>query len=533
MSCLSDSAWVGGVEFVEGFAPSHGALSFDEAYGLVGALAGFVPPGGALAGPFVLDVDDRQPQQLDDGVVGGEVAAGLGDLAQLVVQRLDAVGGVQQLAHARAERQERGEALPGVFPDPGGLGVFASMSDSVFAGMDCVSAGSQAHSVLHDLNVFSRTDGCGCVVSATGVGCLHDSGGQLMDTSSWIALVSALIAALAALVSGRSLRLQRGQAATSVRQEFDDLVRQLWLALGKSFGEAANSRPGVSEASRAADSAVGEIQTMALRADEILHPDTKDDRELRWHRRLWHIWRSPDERPHPSWFDAGVLATSFAEVWDLERARTYWDLAVRLASGPDTKEAAMAQVLTLRELGAFYYIDSTDSGLRKARDAFNKAVNILQPEAHGTDRAYYQNATTLFMQAQLEDSLDNTELASQCICKAWELGANIKVFWRRQQARYDIASFVATLQSDTSDPTRTGRYDDLPESILLEAQKLRIQQQAPVMPWLEQSGAAQQPAFIPPPPMFVPPPPPGSVHGAEARHFSEPSTPPETRSKFD
>lgn len=352
-----------------------------------------------------------------------------------------------------------------------------------------------------------------------------------MDTSSWIALASAGIAALAFLVSGRALRLQRRQEATSIRQEFDDLVHQLWLALGKSFGAAANSGLGASEISRAVDSAGGEIQTMALRADEILYPDTKDDRELRWHRRLWHIWRPPDERPHPSWFDAGVLATSFAEVWDLERARTYWDLAVRLAAGPDVKEAAIAQVLTLRELGAFYYIDSTDSGLRTARDAFNKAVNILQPEVHGTDRAYYQNAVTLFIQAQLEDSLDNTELASHCICKAWELGANIKVFWRRQQAKYDIASFVASVKSDISDPTRTGRYDSLPMDILREADKLRIQQQASAMPWQAQFSVAQQPAFIPPPPLFVPPPPPpGSVPDVGAQDSSETSPPPEARS---
>ncbi|MGD0609481.1 MAG: hypothetical protein ABSA53_38650 [Streptosporangiaceae bacterium] len=357
-----------------------------------------------------------------------------------------------------------------------------------------------------------------------------------MDTSSWIALVSAVVAALAAVVSSRSLRLQHRQAATSIRQEFDDLVRQLWLALGKSFGDAESSRLSASEASRAADSAGGEIQTMALRADEILHPDPGEGRKLRRHRRFWHIWRASDERPHPSWFDAGVLATSFAEVWDLERARTYWDLAVKLAAGPDAREAAMAQVLTLRELGAFYYIDSTDSGLTRARDAFNKAVNILQPEVHGSDRAYYQNAATLFMQAQLEDGLDNTELASRCICKAWELNANIKIFWRRQQAKYYIASFVASVKSDTSDPTRAGRYDNLPEDILLEADKLLIQQ-ASVMPWQAQPGAAQMPGFIPPPPMFIPPPPPlvpppfpGSVPDVSARGSSETSTPSEARS---
>jgi hypothetical protein len=56
---LPESSWVGEVEFAEGFAPSHDALSFDEACGLVGAFAGFLPPRGALAGALVFDVDDR------------------------------------------------------------------------------------------------------------------------------------------------------------------------------------------------------------------------------------------------------------------------------------------------------------------------------------------------------------------------------------------------------------------------------------------------------------------------------------------
>ena len=115
---LPDSSWVGDVEFVECFAPAHDALSLDEPCGLVAALAGFGPACGAFAGPLVLDVDDRQPEQLDDGVVAGEVAAGLGDLAELVVQRLDAVGGVEQFPDRRGERQEGGEPVPGVLPAP-------------------------------------------------------------------------------------------------------------------------------------------------------------------------------------------------------------------------------------------------------------------------------------------------------------------------------------------------------------------------------------------------------------------------------
>jgi hypothetical protein len=52
-------------------------LAFDEAGGLVVALSVLLAAGGAFAGALVLDVDDGQPQELDDGVVGREVAAGL------------------------------------------------------------------------------------------------------------------------------------------------------------------------------------------------------------------------------------------------------------------------------------------------------------------------------------------------------------------------------------------------------------------------------------------------------------------------
>jgi hypothetical protein len=122
---LAEPAWVGVVECGEGFAPGQDALAFDEAGGLVGSLAGGAA-GDAFAGAFVLDVDDGEPQELDDGVVAGEVAAGFGDLAELVVQRLDRVGGVEQLADRGCEREERDEGVPGVFPDPDRLRVLAS-----------------------------------------------------------------------------------------------------------------------------------------------------------------------------------------------------------------------------------------------------------------------------------------------------------------------------------------------------------------------------------------------------------------------
>ena len=86
----SKAAWVGGVELVQCLAPAHDALALDDAGGLVGPLAGLAAAGLALPGSLVFYVNDGEPGQLDDGVVAGEVAAGLGDLAELVVQGLDA-----------------------------------------------------------------------------------------------------------------------------------------------------------------------------------------------------------------------------------------------------------------------------------------------------------------------------------------------------------------------------------------------------------------------------------------------------------
>jgi hypothetical protein len=77
--------------------------------------AGFL---GAFPGAFVLDVADGQPQQLDHRVVVGEMAPVLDDLPQLIVQRLAAVGGVDDLADLGRELQERDEPLPRVPPDP-------------------------------------------------------------------------------------------------------------------------------------------------------------------------------------------------------------------------------------------------------------------------------------------------------------------------------------------------------------------------------------------------------------------------------
>src|SRR5262249_53781610 len=63
-------------------------------------------------------------EQLDRGAVVGEVAAVFDDLAELEVDGLDGVGGVDHFADGGVEFQERDELVPGALPGgdhPGGL----------------------------------------------------------------------------------------------------------------------------------------------------------------------------------------------------------------------------------------------------------------------------------------------------------------------------------------------------------------------------------------------------------------------------
>ena len=91
-------------------------LAFDEVAGGFAGAFGLAFLFGSFPGAFVLDVADGQPEQFDHGVVVGEVSAVLDDLSQLVVQRLDRVGRVDDPAQLGREGQERDEPFPGVTP---------------------------------------------------------------------------------------------------------------------------------------------------------------------------------------------------------------------------------------------------------------------------------------------------------------------------------------------------------------------------------------------------------------------------------
>ena len=109
---------------------------------------GFVAVFGAFEAAFVLDVADCQPEQLDHGLVVGELATVAADLAQLVVERFDAVGGVHHPAEHGRELQERDGPVPRAFPRGGHRRVspaelsFRELAERLFRGL---SVGRAVH----------------------------------------------------------------------------------------------------------------------------------------------------------------------------------------------------------------------------------------------------------------------------------------------------------------------------------------------------------------------------------------------------
>src|SRR3954447_13450493 len=103
-----ESAWEHDVELVECGLPVVGGAS------------------SLGSGVGAAEVSAAEVEQLDQSIVVGEVAAGLADLAELVVDALDHVGGVDDLADLGCEREERDDLLPGRLPVPADRGVLAS-----------------------------------------------------------------------------------------------------------------------------------------------------------------------------------------------------------------------------------------------------------------------------------------------------------------------------------------------------------------------------------------------------------------------
>src|SRR5580700_5062641 len=87
-----------GDHLAPGLVPALGDVPLDQprrAVPLVLRLPGLP---GALLGPFLLDVEDSEPQRLDRGIVVRELGARFQDLPHLPVERLDRIRRVKHLS---------------------------------------------------------------------------------------------------------------------------------------------------------------------------------------------------------------------------------------------------------------------------------------------------------------------------------------------------------------------------------------------------------------------------------------------------
>jgi hypothetical protein len=156
---------------------------------------------------------------------------------------------------------------------------------------------------------------------------------------------------------------------------------------------------------------MGEIQTLALQADQLLQPPADGDssHDAAYRRLLRRLWISSSDPPVPSWFELVVLAESFTEVWDVERARDYWELASTAIQRKDDRIHFSAKIFTLRFVGMFYY---NVEDVQSARATFMKARAIADPNPYGPELMRGMNSQTLFLQAQQEYMLGNTAEAA-------------------------------------------------------------------------------------------------------------------------
>src|SRR3954470_10517342 len=69
--------------------------------------------------PLALGSLDGEVDELRGGLLVGEVPAGLDAFADLAVEVLDAVGGVDRAAQVGGQRQERDDVLPALSPGGG------------------------------------------------------------------------------------------------------------------------------------------------------------------------------------------------------------------------------------------------------------------------------------------------------------------------------------------------------------------------------------------------------------------------------
>jgi hypothetical protein len=147
-----------------------------------------------------------------------------------------------------------------------------------------------------------------------------------MSASDRIALGSAVISLCAFALGFWSYRLQKSGAAGDLQEQFDNLIAKLTSLGGQLVTQSvAPATPGGPPAGASTQGTMAQLQVVAGQAHELLHP------------------KEGDSRPELSWYSAYVLASTFDQVWHMQRAGEYWDKSVE-----NSASEPQAQFITLQ-----------------------------------------------------------------------------------------------------------------------------------------------------------------------------------------
>jgi hypothetical protein len=263
-----------------------------------------------------------------------------------------------------------------------------------------------------------------------------------MGSGELIALGSAVVAAVALVVSGFAYRLQRQSQGRTDDQQLNDLIEKLQDGLASLNHPKASFTPEAYATNYVTNAtALAGLHGHAIAAKKLIE-------------------RSGIE---PDWFQSMILAYAFTDAWDAASAIDYWERAVEVSKPehqvPGHKPSYQAYFHSLTSRAEFYYNrgrkDGQQDDWQLARVDYETVLRELvkDPDGQGPDLARAQAASMLVLQAGFELNMvgdDARALAN--ISEAFVQANSIVVPWRWHKALESIAGFVSMLQQQTLQP---------------------------------------------------------------------------------
>jgi len=279
-----------------------------------------------------------------------------------------------------------------------------------------------------------------------------------MASGDWIALGSAIVAAVALVVAGLAYSQQRVTQRRTDEQQLNDLIEKL----EKSLADVSRPRGTMAFETYATENAakLAGLLGQAIEAKKLI------DRS----------------GIHPDWFQCMVLAYAFTQAWDPASAIGYWQRAVEISS-PEHQEADrkpdhQAYIHSLVARAEFYYNRGLKNGAeggeddwQSARDDYDAALELLlaDPDKQGPDPAMQQAATFRAYQAGFEFNMVGDDAKGvSLIGEAFTYADAIAVEWRRLTALQNVGDCIGMFQG------RLIRQRDLITPIAAELKRRKV-----------------------------------------------------------